>query len=294
MAVAALWFGAPTTHPVSLARRLTRLFGGGVVEPSDLAVAANPTPNMSVNVAAGAAVVPGTETALADQSYLLYSDGAANLSIAAAHASLPRRDIVVARIRDKDASGAVYQASVEVVTGTAAASPVDPATPPNSVVLARVVVFAAATSITAANILDLRSAARSRASEVPHVEVARYQPGAGISSSSSGFAAVPSAPTLTVGKVRADTKVVLHVDACLFKATSVGTVSLALQIDGVDQECAALPIDAVSTYRTLSGGVAVTGLPAGSYTVTLRWRTTAGTVNADGGARFTYSATETF
>jgi hypothetical protein len=127
----------------------------GVAGSADLAVTANGTPNMSVNVAAGRAVIVGTESSL-QGAYHVVNDAAKNLTISAANATNPRRDLIVAKVQDSAYSGATNSWSLVVVTGTAAASPVDPATPANSITLARVAVAANATSITAGNITDLR------------------------------------------------------------------------------------------------------------------------------------------
>lgn len=123
--------------------------------PTELQVTQNGTPNMSVNVAAGRAWIDGTESAT-QGTYTFYNDGTVNLAIAAASPTNPRKDLIIARIRDAQYSGASNTGAVEVVTGTAAASPVEPTVPANSIVLALVDVAANATSITNANITDRR------------------------------------------------------------------------------------------------------------------------------------------
>lgn len=134
----------------------------GVCLPGDLVVTQNGTPNMSVNVAAGRALVRSTEAgSLGAGVYTFLNDGVVNLTIAAADATNPRRDLVVAQIRDAEYSGGSNDARLFVVTGTPAASPVDPAVPNSCVVLARVAVAALASSITNANITDLRVRART-------------------------------------------------------------------------------------------------------------------------------------
>lgn len=130
----------------------------GIVNTADLAVTQNGTPNMSVNVAAGGAFVRGTQSA--NQGlYHLWNDATVNLAIAAADATNPRRDLVIAQVRDDFYSGSSKDGRVLVVTGTPAASPSDPSLSsyPNAVVLARVAVAANATSIVTANITDLRT-----------------------------------------------------------------------------------------------------------------------------------------
>lgn len=112
--------------------------------------------NMSVDVAVGTAFVAGSEEA--DQGMYAQHIGpsAVNRTIAAAHASNARRDIVGIQIEDKAISGSVDAGDVVVITGTASGSPVDPTLPDNFLPLARVAVAASATTIVNANITDLR------------------------------------------------------------------------------------------------------------------------------------------
>jgi len=110
---------------------------------------------MSVDVAAGQGYVLGDE--ITNQGYYwCLSESVTNLAIAAAHATLGRIDIVVARVYDADVSGATNAWALEVVTGTPSGSPAAPATPANSMLLATVTVAALATTIVDANIADNR------------------------------------------------------------------------------------------------------------------------------------------
>lgn len=128
----------------------------GGVRPGDLAVSAQTTPNMTVLVAAGQAFVQ--QTAAAAGQSVVTSDAAKTVPIAASDVTNPRRDLVVFRVYDETVALAGRKAQIEVVTGTPAVSPVDPAVPANSVVLARVTVAAGASTVTNANITDLRAA----------------------------------------------------------------------------------------------------------------------------------------
>lgn len=157
----ALWMQNRTDHTAEQERAL---FGilldaaglSGVSGSGDLAVTQSGTPAMSVSVAAGKAVVSGTENANQGQ-YAVWNDAAKTLTISAADGSNPRRDIIVARIKDAAYSGASNTFTLEVITGTPAASPSDPTIPANCLQLARVAVAAGASSITNANITDLRT-----------------------------------------------------------------------------------------------------------------------------------------
>ncbi|CAB5217913.1 hypothetical protein UFOVP209_30 [uncultured Caudovirales phage] len=132
----------------------------GVVNLTDLAVTQNGTPNMSVNVATGGAFIRGTQSAN-QGAYHLWNDASLNVTIAASDPTNPRRDLVIAQVRDAYYSGTTRDARITVVTGTAAASPTDPSLSafPNALVLARIAVAANANQVVTANITDLRPVA---------------------------------------------------------------------------------------------------------------------------------------
>lgn len=129
--------------------------GSGTAE---LQVTQSGTPGMSVSVAAGWVWVLGT-TSATQGMYSSYNDAATSLTVTTANATLPRIDKVCFTVRDAAYSGASNDCILQVVAGTAAASPVAPATPASSLVLATVAVAAGATSIVNANITDARSRA---------------------------------------------------------------------------------------------------------------------------------------
>lgn len=120
-----------------------------------LGVVQTGTPSMGVQVFSGIVYVPGTE-ALTQGVYCCVTDGGTTLSVTTAHGTLPRVDSVIARVYDSQYSGTDNRWALEVIAGTPAASPSEPALPNNSVRLANINVAAAVTSITNANILDKR------------------------------------------------------------------------------------------------------------------------------------------
>lgn len=132
----------------------------GVVASGDLAVSQHAgTPGMNVDIAAGRAFVQGTQTNF-QGSYHVSNDAVKTLTIAASNPSNPRIDIVVATVRDHQYP--VYSQNdwlLQVITGTAASSPVPPSTPTDSIVLAQVAVAANAMSVVNANITDERTRA---------------------------------------------------------------------------------------------------------------------------------------
>jgi hypothetical protein len=137
---------------------------GGVVNVGDMSVTQNGTPNMSVNVAAGAAYVRGTS--ISNQGiYRCVASSTTNLAITTAHASLARWDLVVARVYDNthDSSGQ-NKWELEIVTGTPAGSPAEPTLPASSFKLARVTVGAAVSTIVTGNISNVSTQLRMKSS----------------------------------------------------------------------------------------------------------------------------------
>jgi len=128
----------------------------GVINPGDLAVSENGTPNMSVDVAGGAAIIHGTESTY-QGSYFVENRGLENLSIADSDPTNDRYDLVVAKVEDSEESGATDAWSLAVVTGTPTGSPAAPTAPANCIVLALVFVQANVTTIVDANITDERT-----------------------------------------------------------------------------------------------------------------------------------------
>jgi hypothetical protein len=135
--------------------------GGGIVAPGDLIVTQRGAgANMSVDVAAGKAVVTGTDVA-GQGKYLCWSDAVANVVIAAAPGTgLSRIDRIVATVRDADAIGGLNNDWIlQRIAGTAGSTPSPPAVPASSLAIARVLVGANVTSILTANVTDDRVAA---------------------------------------------------------------------------------------------------------------------------------------
>lgn len=135
--------------------------GSGVVDTTDLAVTA-PGGTMTVSVAAGAAFIKGSRAF--QGVYHGLADSPTSLTVAASDATNARYDRVVLEVQDAAYAGAVNALRLFVVQGTAAASPVEPAIPADSLELARILVPAATTSVTSANVLDRRVRVSRRSS----------------------------------------------------------------------------------------------------------------------------------
>ena len=132
----------------------------GVADYGSMKVSQTGTPSMAVSIATGHALIAGTQTAT-QGFYVAYNDAATIVNIAVASLSLPRIDRIVATVQDAYYGGtANNQVIFQAITGTPNASPVAPAVPDNSIILATVAVAANATSITNGNITDVRTIAQ--------------------------------------------------------------------------------------------------------------------------------------
>src|SRR5258708_6781081 len=129
--------------------------GVNIALGNSLSVTQTGSPSMAVIVRSGLASIPGSEGAK-QGVYSVLNDGDVTLSIAAAHATLNRIDIVCFKVEDQGYSGSNNLSSLVVVTGTPASSPAAPSAPPNSIVLAQVSIVALDTSITNGEITDKR------------------------------------------------------------------------------------------------------------------------------------------
>lgn len=127
----------------------------GTIGTSSLAVTAQGSPNMTVNVAQGWAAIVGT-TQSNMGVYIGYNDATTVLTITAANVTNPRIDRIVMTVNDAYYTGSTNNVVFQVLAGTPAASPVAPAVPANSISLATIAVAANATAITAGNITDTR------------------------------------------------------------------------------------------------------------------------------------------
>lgn len=189
---------APINPPVyqqasSYSARLDRLMVAGLMAPehgtgalaarggvrptpsnTGLQVTQRASPGMWVTVGAGIGYVPAQSAV--GGVYEVFNDASYDVAIGTAHATLARRDLVVARVYDAEYAGASNIWGLEVVQGTAAGSPVLPSTPAGAIALAQVQVSAGVTTITNASITDLRTYTTALGGTIPVLSTAR--PGA--------------------------------------------------------------------------------------------------------------------
>jgi len=147
----------------------------GVIGTTSFAVTQRAIPAMSVDVAAGVAVVQGDDQAFQGK-YLCREEAVTSaVTITAAPGSGTRHDIVVLRVNDPNAGGAAGDnAVIQVVVGVASGSPVDPVVPPSALPLARVRVASGTGTITNAMIDDLRSQSRVVGATAPVGSIIQY------------------------------------------------------------------------------------------------------------------------
>lgn len=155
------------SHPAEQDRLLVAgmIKTSGVCGDDDLKVTQLGTPAMTVNIAAGAAFVAGTESDY-QGVYHVQNDDDVELDVEASDPTNGRKDLVVARVYDAEYSGSDNEFVLEVITGTPSGSPATPATPDNAIPLATLTVAANASTVTTANITDLRKPATFRPSIV--------------------------------------------------------------------------------------------------------------------------------
>jgi hypothetical protein len=177
----------------------------GVADYGAMKVSQSATPAMSVSIAAGHALVAGTE-ASNQGLYIAYNDAAATVAIAASNPSQARIDRIVITVQDSYYSGANNQVIYQAITGTPSGSPVPPATPANSLTLALVAVAAGTTAIVNANITDSRITAQQSEQEFT--------------------AQATAANTVTINGIATQTGKALKIN------DSTGTQKFAVAVDG--------------------------------------------------------------
>ena len=155
------------SHPAENDRLTTQALWAstGIVTSSSMAVTANSPVAMNVLVASGWAIVVGDIQPF-QGAYTFYNDAPVLLTITTANATDPRIDLIVATVNDSFYSGSTDNVVYQVIAGTPAPSPTIPATPQNSIALARVLVGAGVLSINSGNITDLRVPATNNISQI--------------------------------------------------------------------------------------------------------------------------------
>lgn len=168
MPVNALWL-QNVDYPARIDRAVfDSIWTEGILGSGSFQVIPSVPSAMSVQVAAGVAVVTGDNQVFQGKYLCREQATTSNVAITAAPGSGTRHDLVVLQVRDPNATGpAGDDAIITVVTGVASGTPVDPAVPASALVLARVRVPSGTGSITAGLIDDLRVLAKDAYNTLP-------------------------------------------------------------------------------------------------------------------------------
>lgn len=131
----------------------------GVTSATSFAIVPSIPAGMSVSVLEGGAYVTGSEL-LGQGTYHVFNEDTFDITIPPSNSVNPRIDLIYIRIYDQEIFGTNNMAVVEIQPGDPAISPVVPTLPASSIPLARVAVGAGVSSISIANITNLRPRAK--------------------------------------------------------------------------------------------------------------------------------------
>lgn len=188
----------------------------GIITAGDLLVTQRAAGvNMSVDISSGKCYILGTEDANQGYYFMANDTTLVNKVVTAAHGTLTRIDLVVARIYDTFYSGASNLWALEVIAGTPG-SGIPPAVPNNSLRIATITVAALVTTIVNANIDTTRAVATV------------FQDATKAPLASPTFTGDPKAPTQAVG----DNDTSLATTAFVIRASQDDDFILASQVFG--------------------------------------------------------------
>lgn len=255
----------------------------GVIKPTGGALLVTPRAagaNMSIDIAAGRAVIKGDDEAN-QGSYRVISTAVENRPVGAPPGSDSRIDLVVARVRDANVTGGVSSDWViEIIPGAVAPTPVAPAVPATAIPLAQILVAAGTLSIDGPKITDRRTAAGNAA--YGH-EFGAVNVDANETTTSTVYTDLASAgPALTV-TVPASGRVLVVLTAGLYNTTVDAYSYMGFAVTGAHsiaaQDARSLYLQATVGGRevAVSRVVPLTGITPGSCTFTTKYRAGSGT-----------------
>lgn len=231
----------------------------GTLVPGDLKVTQTGTPSMILDIAAGSAIINGTDVA-GQGPYIFVNDAQATVTIATADATHGRLDLIVARVKDAEFAGASNTGTIEPVTGTPAASPVAPSAPTNTMILAVIEVDANATSIATAKIADARTASSLWTASRGYVTSANGSTMTGITTAVDVTGAVTSSLSLPAGRRYRVTGIMTM--------TGVGGVGTRRGMIFKDGSLISDPAATYLTYIAVTNGIQLAMWEAFDFTLT--------------------------
>lgn len=275
-----IWIQAGGEDAEHARRAVEALYGyrGGLAAPGDLKVSESATPAMSVSVAAGRCIIPGTE-GTAQGVYVVEARTATTVTISGADPTNARIDLIVVKVQDSDYSGSVDAVSIVAVTGTAAATPVEPTVPDNAWVLAKVAVAADASSITNAVITDQRTTRSGQETRGPQKKAVTTDES---TSTTTYTDLTTTGPAVTVHLVTGQTCLVFA-QAGMYSATSGDRMWLSYAVSGAStvaaSDTAGFKVRAAGSNidSTFDGLDVYTATASGDHTFTLKYRFDSGT-----------------
>jgi hypothetical protein len=231
----------------------------GIIGSSSLAVTQNSPAGMSVRIASGWAAIVGTTTTNMGV-YTVFNDATTVATITAADFTNPRIDLVCVTVRDAFYSGANNDVIFNVVAGTPAGSPVAPATPANSIVLATVAVAANASTIVTADITDARVLVTTNIPETG--DISAVVAGSGLSGGGTSGSVTLNTSVATNPQTGTTYTLALADNGKLVTLANASPVAVTIPLNS----SVALPVGAVIMMAAYDAG-AVTISGAGGVTV---------------------------
>lgn len=235
----------------------------GVLLPGDFKVTAAAAGGLRVDVAAGTALIKGDSgvpgTGLTQGLFIVINDASVPnaVTVPAAHASLPRIDQIILRVRDTaDLGSSSDSAQLDVVAGApTAGATLDNRTgasplPADALRLADVLIPAAGTAVTAGNLRDRRPWARGA-----YRRIVRNANASGTNDYSIASATPTAVDAVNLAPRVECSGSALRMTLTGLIAATTAAVSVGLRIDG----------------QVVDGGIRHDGNPSGNAPVALTW-----------------------
>jgi len=132
----------------------------------------------------------------------------------------------------------------------------------------------------------------------PWKRVARVIPTGSRSTNSTSYSDIPTDTVVlsSLVKKQAATSLIITVNAMMFSSAGGGAATLGVNFNGTDYDVASMFFNEINSYKWRGGSREITGIAAGTYTFTLRWKVGAGTntIGVDTAAQLNLAVEEVF